>query len=114
MHEGLELAAPKGTPTHAASGGVVTEARYVPGYGKLVEVSHGNGLITRYAHASSINVKVGDLVEKGQLLARVGSSGRSTGPHLHFEVRMAGHPLDPTLFLARQEDRKSTRLNSSH
>src|SRR3546814_14590320 len=73
MHEGLDFAAPKGTPIHEASGGVVTEARYVPGYGKLVEVSHGNGLITRYAHASSINVKVGDLVEKGQLLARVGS-----------------------------------------
>src|SRR3546814_5506279 len=64
MHEGLDFAAPKGTPIHAASGGVVTEARYVSGYGKLVEVSHGNGLITRYAHASSINVKVGDLVEK--------------------------------------------------
>src|SRR3546814_14632707 len=103
MHEGLDFAAPKGTPIHAASGGVVTEARYVPGYGKLVEVSHGNGLITRYAHASSINVKVGDLVEKGQLLTRVGSSGRSTGPHLHFAVRMAGNPLGPYLFLAKQQ-----------
>ncbi|HWK70986.1 MAG TPA: M23 family metallopeptidase [Burkholderiaceae bacterium] len=103
MHEGLDFAAPKGTPIHAASGGVVTEARYAPGYGKLVEINHGNGLITRYAHASSINVKMGDLVEKGQMIARVGSTGRSTGSHLHFEVRMAGHPLDPTLFLARQD-----------
>ena len=103
LHEGVDFAAPKGTPIHAASGGVVTEARYVTGYGKLVEINHGNGLITRYAHASSINVKIGDLVNKGQLIARVGSTGRSTGSHLHFEVRMAGHPLDPTLFLASQQ-----------
>lgn len=103
LHEGLDFAAPKGTPIHAASGGVVTQARYATGYGKLVEISHGNGLVTRYAHASSFNVKVGDLVEKGQLIARVGSTGRSTGSHLHFEVRMAGHPLDPTLFLAEQQ-----------
>lgn len=99
MHEGLDFAAPRGTPIYAASGGVVTEARYVPGYGKLVEINHGNGLITRYAHASSIIAKLGDVVEKGQMIARVGSTGRSTGPHLHFEVRMAGQPLDPTLFL---------------
>src|SRR5690554_376984 len=101
MHEGLDFAAPKGTPIHASSGGVVTEARYVPGYGKMVEINHGNGLVTRYAHASSINVKQGDLIEKGQMIARVGSSGRSTGAHLHFEVRIAGHPLDPRLFLAQ-------------
>ncbi len=113
MHEGLDFAAPKGTPIHAASGGVVTEARYAPGYGKLVEINHGNGLITRYAHASSINVKVGDLVEKGQLIARVGSTGRSTGSHLHFEVRMAGHPLDPTLFLARQEPERQLVVDAS-
>ncbi len=103
MHEGLDFAAPKGTPIHAASGGVVTEARYVNGYGKMVEINHGNGIITRYAHASSLNVKRGDLVEKGQMIARVGTTGRSTGPHLHFEVRMAGHPLDPTLFLPSQQ-----------
>lgn len=99
MHEGLDFAAPRGTPIHAASGGVVTEARYVPGYGKMVEINHGNGLVTRYAHASSISVKLGDMVSKGQQIARVGSTGRSTGDHLHFEVRIAGHPLDPTLFL---------------
>lgn len=103
MHEGLDFAAPRGAPIHAASGGVVTEARYVPGYGKMVEIDHGNGLVTRYAHASSIGVKMGDLVEKGQAIARVGSTGRSTGSHLHFEVRMAGHALDPTLFLAKQQ-----------
>lgn len=102
MHEGLDFAAPKGTPIHAASGGLVTQARYAPGYGNVVDIDHGNGLLTRYAHASSISVKVGDVVGKGQQIARVGSTGRSTGSHLHFEVRMAGHPLDPTLFLDDQ------------
>lgn len=100
MHEGLDFAAPKGTPIMAASGGVVVQAKRVSGYGKMVEIDHGNGLLTRYAHASSLLVKPGDLVEKGQLVARVGSTGRSTGSHLHFEVRMANYPLDPTLFLA--------------
>lgn len=100
MHEGLDFAAPRGTPIFAASGGVVTEARYVPGYGKMVEVNHGNGLVTRYAHASSLSVKLGEVVTKGQQIARVGSTGRSTGPHLHYEVRIADHALDPTLFMA--------------
>lgn len=104
MHEGLDFAAPRGTPIHAASGGVVTEARYVPGYGKMVQINHGNGLVTRYAHASSINVKLGEMVEKGQMIARVGSTGRSTGPHLHFEVRMGDQPLDPRLFLDSDGD----------
>lgn len=99
MHEGLDFAAPLGTPIHAASGGIVTLARYVPGYGKTIEISHGNGLITRYAHASSISVKTGELVSRGQQIGRVGSTGRSTGAHLHFEVRVAGHALDPKLFL---------------
>lgn len=100
MHEGLDFAAPKGTPIMAASGGVVVQAKTLAGYGKTVEIDHGNGLLTRYAHASSLLVKPGDLVEKGQMVARVGSTGRSTGAHLHFEVRMADYPLDPTLFLA--------------
>ena len=69
----------------------------------MVEIDHGDGLITRYAHASSLLVKQGDLVERGQQVARVGSSGRSTGPHLHFEVRLAGQPLDPRLFLGPQQ-----------
>jgi len=103
MHEGLDFAAPRGTPIFAASAGVVTEARYVTGYGKMVEINHGNGLVTRYAHASSISVKLGELVSKGQQIGRVGSTGRATGAHLHFEVRVAGHPLDPTLFLAEAQ-----------
>jgi len=107
MHEGLDFAAPHGTAIYAASGGVVTVASTQSGYGKTIEIEHGNGLMTRYAHASSIDVQVGDLVEKGQLIGKVGSTGRSTGPHLHFEVRMAGHPLDPRLFLDKPEAAKT-------
>jgi murein DD-endopeptidase MepM/ murein hydrolase activator NlpD len=101
LHEGMDLVAPRGAAVYAASGGVVTKAGREAGYGNMVEIDHGNGLVTRYAHASALDVKVGDLVEKGQMIARVGTSGRSTGPHLHFEVRMAGTPLDPRLFLAQ-------------
>jgi len=103
MHEGLDFAAPKGTPIHAASGGVVTAAGYKSGYGNMVEIYHGNDLVTRYAHASKLKVKAGDIVERGQEIAAVGSTGHSTGPHLHFEVRMAGHPLDPVLFLEKRQ-----------
>lgn len=99
MHEGLDFSAPRGTPVLAAAGGVVLEAKPESGYGNLVEIDHGGGLVTRYAHASELLVKQGDLVARGQMVARVGSSGRSTGPHLHFEVRLAGQPLDPKLFL---------------
>ncbi|GAB1577639.1 M23 family metallopeptidase [Bordetella petrii] len=105
MHEGLDFAAPSGTPILAAAGGVVLEASYLAGYGNTVEVDHGDGLITRYAHASKLLVKPGDLVGRGQEIARVGSTGRSTGPHLHFEVRLAGQPLDPRLFLQSPEAR---------
>lgn len=102
MHEGLDFAAPSGTPIFAASSGVVTQARYRSGYGNLVEIMHGNGLSTRYAHASKLKVKEGEVVDRGQVIALVGSTGRSTGAHLHFEVRVAGHPLDPALFLPPQ------------
>ena len=113
MHEGLDFVAPRGTPIRAASGGLVLRARSVRGYGKMVEIDHGNGLTTRYAHASSLAVRPGDLVRQGQLIARVGNTGRSTGPHLHFEVRMAGYPLDPTLFLGAPADRPDLRLAHS-
>jgi len=101
MHEGLDFSAPPGTPILAASGGVVVDAKYHAGYGNMVEIDHGDGLVTRYAHAQKLLVSPGDLVERGQPVARVGSTGRSTGPHLHFEVRMAGQPLDPKLFLGK-------------
>lgn len=102
LHEGLDFSAPVGTPILAAAGGIVTEARYRSGYGKMVEVAHGDGLVTRYAHASSLLVRLGDVVEKGQVIARVGATGQTTGAHLHFEVRLEDQPLDPTLFLPKE------------
>ena len=113
MHEGLDFAAPAGSPIYAASGGVVTYAGYRSGYGNMIEMNHGNGLVTRYAHASSLSVKSGDLVEKGAVIALVGSSGRSTGSHLHFEVRIAGHPLNPALFLAKPEPPETLLTDAS-
>lgn len=100
FHEGLDFAAPRGTPITAAAGGVVISARYHRGYGNMVEVDHGNKLVTRYAHAAKMFVKPGDLVHRGQKIATVGSTGRSTGAHLHFEVRVAGQAADPRLYLA--------------
>ncbi len=99
MHEGLDFVAPRGAPIRAASGGLVVRSGAQRGYGKMVEIDHGNGLRTRYAHASSLLVKAGDIVRQGDLIAKVGSTGRSTGAHLHFEIRMADYPLDPTLFI---------------
>lgn len=108
LHEGLDFSAPRGTPIYASSGGLVTFAAYKRGYGNMVEISHGNDLVTRYAHADQLLVKPGDFVEKGQEIAKVGSTGNSTGPHLHFEVRIGDHPLDPTLFLAQPEEPADT------
>ena len=114
MHEGLDFAAPRGTPIYASAAGIVVEAKYLNGYGNTVEIEHGNGIVTRYAHSSQLHVRQGDLVERGQLIADVGSSGRSTGPHLHFEVRMAGQPLDPRLFLVDQAPAGSTIVRADH
>ena len=102
MHEGLDFSAPQGTPIIAAAGGVVRTVTQHSGYGNMLEIDHGEGLITRYAHAQSILVSEGQLVTRGQLIAKVGSTGLSTGPHLHFEVRKNEKALDPRLFLAGQ------------
>jgi len=99
LHTGLDFQADPGTPIIAAAGGVVTTQEYHPAYGNLVEIDHGNELITRYAHASEVFVRQGDLVKRGQKIAAVGSTGRSTGPHLHFEVLVQGIPQDPQKFL---------------
>jgi murein DD-endopeptidase MepM/ murein hydrolase activator NlpD len=99
FHEGLDFTAQTGTPIYAAAGGVVTASEHMSDYGKIIKISHGAGLETRYAHASVLLVGVGEVVKKGQLIARVGSTGRSTGPHLHFEVRRNGAPMDPRKFL---------------
>jgi murein DD-endopeptidase MepM/ murein hydrolase activator NlpD len=100
FHEGVDFAAESGTPINAAASGKVIYADVHPAYGKCVEIDHGNGLVTRYAHGSELLVKEGDLVVRGQRISRVGSTGRSTGPHLHFEVRLNGVAQNPGRFLA--------------
>jgi murein DD-endopeptidase MepM/ murein hydrolase activator NlpD len=98
-HEGIDFIAETGSPIHAAAAGVVITAEYQPAYGNMVEIDHGGDLVTRYAHASKTLVKPGQLVKRGEKIAEVGSTGRSTGPHLHFEVRHKGAPQNPARFL---------------
>ena len=99
LHTGLDFPAELGTTILAAAGGVVVTQEYHQAYGNMVEVDHGNSLVTRYGHASRIFVKKGDLVKRGQRIADVGTTGRSTGPHLHFEVLVDGVFQDPQKFL---------------
>ncbi|MDP2417222.1 MAG: M23 family metallopeptidase [Hydrogenophaga sp.] len=110
LHTGLDFPADVGTPILAAAGGVVVVQEYHPAYGNMVEIDHGNQLITRYAHASRVHVKNGDIVKRGQKIAEVGSTGRSTGPHLHFEVWVSGVPQDPQRFLAAGESMATAQL----
>ena len=100
FHAGLDFAAPSGTKIHAAAGGKVIAAGLRSDFGWCVEIEHGNGLVTRYAHASKVLVKPGDLVLPGDAIALVGSTGRSTGAHLHFEVLRGGEAVDPRRYLA--------------
>jgi len=99
MHTGVDLLDDYGASVHATARGVVTYAGPNGGYGNMVEVDHGNGLTTRYAHLSAIQVSVDQRVEAGTILGKIGSTGRSTGPHLHYETRIAGEPVDPERFL---------------
>ncbi len=99
LHTGLDFPADVGTPILAAAGGVVVTHELHPAYGNMLEIDHGNELVTRYAHASRMLVKKGDIVKKGQPVAEVGSTGRSTGAHLHFEVWLAGVAQNPQTFL---------------
>lgn len=99
FHEGIDFAAPVGTPIVAAAGGVVIAAEYHHQFGNMLEIDHGNDIVTRYAHASRLLVKVGDIVRRGQHVADIGSTGRSTGPHLHFEVLVKGIQQNPHKFL---------------
>lgn len=101
FHEGVDFMADPGTAIHAAGGGIVVYADTYAGYGNMLEIDHGNGLISRYAHASKMLAKVGDVVMKGQKIGEVGNTGRSTGPHLHFEVRHRGAPQNPEHYLHR-------------
>jgi murein DD-endopeptidase MepM/ murein hydrolase activator NlpD len=99
FHEGIDFPAEQGTPVVAAASGKVIESGVHPQYGKILAIDHGNGLVSRYAHALEVFVHEGDLVVRGQRVATVGSTGRSTGPHLHFEVRLNGIPQNPVRFL---------------
>lgn len=99
VHGGLDFRAKTGVHVHATASGVVIHASRNGGYGNLVEIDHGNGLTTRYAHLSRVSVKVGSRVSRGQVVGKVGSTGRSTGPHLHYEVRRKGRTLNPLTFV---------------
>ncbi len=99
MHTGIDFRGNVGDPIHATAAGRVTIAGWSGGYGKMVEIDHGNGLATRYGHLSEIDVDVGDMVRIGQIIGRLGSTGRSTGPHLHYETRVDGDAVDPERFL---------------
>jgi murein DD-endopeptidase MepM/ murein hydrolase activator NlpD len=99
MHTGLDFRAAMGDPVRVTANGKVVSSGWSGGYGRMVEVDHGNGLSTRYGHLSEINVKVGDIVKIGQVIGAVGSTGRSTGPHLHYETRIDGDAVDPQKFL---------------
>ena len=101
MHEGVDFVADAGTPIYASAGGVVDYASYQPDYGNMVEIDHGNNIVTRYAHASKLFVKVGQVVRRGEKIAEVGTTGRSTGNHLHFEVRYKGIAQNPVRFLQK-------------
>ena len=98
-HEGIDVVAPMGAPIVAPAAGRVISAGRERGYGLSVELDHGNGIVTRYAHASRIMVAVGDRVTRGQVIASVGNSGLTTGPHLHYEIHVRGKPVDPLTFV---------------
>jgi murein DD-endopeptidase MepM/ murein hydrolase activator NlpD len=100
MHMGVDIGAPTGTPVRATADGVVIYAQMESGYGKLIRVDHGNGIETYYAHLSRFYVNVGQDVHRGEVIGAVGSTGRVTAPHLHYEVRRAGAPMNPAHFLA--------------
>ena len=110
MHEGIDFLADQGSPIVAAAGGVVIFAGFHPQYGNVVDIDHGNDLVTRYAHASKLYVREGDVVKRGRHISDVGTTGRSTGPHLHFEVRFKGVAQNPARFvLASQGSQQTAR-----
>lgn len=99
LHSGIDIGVDYGTPVHAADGGVVVEAGWISGYGYAVVIDHGNGTSTLYGHNESLAVSSGQSVSQGQVIAYAGSTGNSTGPHVHFEVRVGGEPVDPNSYL---------------
>lgn len=109
MHEGMDFSAEPGTPVVVAADGVVLSAAYHPEYGNLIEVDHGEGLTSRYAHLSRMEVQPGSLIKRGAQIGAVGNTGRSTGPHLHFEVRMLGVAQNPAHFLKQGDEYAQVR-----
>ncbi len=99
-HKGIDIPGPVGTPIYATADGLIGRAQWVSGYGKFVEINHGNSVQTRYGHLSAMNVMPGQRIKKGDILGYMGSTGRSTGSHLHYEVRIAGEAINPSAFLA--------------
>jgi len=100
MHKGIDIPGPVGTPIYATADGIVSRAGWASGYGNLVEISHGNGMETRYGHMSKLVVAPNSRVRRGQIIGLMGSTGRSTGSHLHYEVRVAGNAINPIPFVA--------------
>ncbi len=113
MHNGLDFKGAYGTPILAAADGIITKAGWMGGYGKTIEITHGNGLLTRYAHMSRLNVNIGQKVERGVQIGRMGSTGRSTGTHLHFEVRHNGRAINPHKFLKANPNVLKNKTNPS-
>ena len=99
FHGGLDIDGERGDSVAAPANGIVTKSGWQGGYGNMIEIDHGNGLTTRYGHLSKIDVQVGDNINRGQIIGLVGSTGRSTGPHLHYELRVNDKPINPRRFL---------------
>jgi len=104
MHNGTDFAAPIGTPINAPADGVVTFAGWSSGYGRLIKIQHAFGIETRYAHLSRMRVEVGQRVSRGTRIGDIGNSGRSTGPHLHYEIRVGGRPVNPMIYIRAGQD----------
>lgn len=114
MHAGVDIPGPVGTPIYATADGIVDHAGWQGGYGNLVEINHGKGIATRYGHLSKVLVADGARVTRGQLIALMGSTGRSTGSHLHYEVRMVGHAVNPVPFLTTGDYLMASQDHSIH
>jgi len=112
QHDGVDIPSQAGSPILATGDGIVSYAGFYPGYGNLIEINHGQGYTSRYGHAQALLVKTGDQVKQSQTIATVGSTGKSTGPHLHFEVSFKGVPFDPLILLGSQYF-KSASMNES-
>ena len=109
-HKGIDLAAPIGTPIYATADGTISRSGWASGYGKLVIINHGNGIESRYAHMSARSVNDGEAVKKGDIIGYVGSTGNSTGPHLHYEVRVEGVAINPVSFMIENPGEAPVRV----